>query len=167
MAVQTISYADKSAINTNPDIVDTNKVNATDMNEIKSVVNNNANELSNSQGTILWTNQNPTNDFSSQTITLSSSDYDYIDIIYNNSKDRNTYESTRVYKSYAKSEIGGTFNYNGKVYAGTRPIEIKENGLKIYFEPGYGSSLANYSFGAHNDWYIPIKIIGYKTGVLS
>jgi hypothetical protein len=45
MAVETINYADKSAINTNPDIVDTNKVNATDMNEIKSVVNNNASIL--------------------------------------------------------------------------------------------------------------------------
>ena len=46
MAVETITYANKSYINQNSEIADTNKVNDTDMNEIKSVVNNNALELS-------------------------------------------------------------------------------------------------------------------------
>lgn len=36
-----ITYADKSAINVNPDVASTNKVEAGDMNEIKSVVNAN------------------------------------------------------------------------------------------------------------------------------
>lgn len=47
MAIQTITYANKVAINQNVDIPETNKVQDTDMNEIKSVVNNNADELSN------------------------------------------------------------------------------------------------------------------------
>lgn len=42
MAIQTITYANKVAINQNADIPATNKVQDTDMNEIKSVVNNNA-----------------------------------------------------------------------------------------------------------------------------
>ena len=42
-----ITYADKSAMNVNSSIPDTNKVNASDMNEIKSVVNANYNEYSN------------------------------------------------------------------------------------------------------------------------
>ena len=46
MAVQTITYGDKSYLNQNADIPATNKVQDIDMNEIKSVVNNNANELS-------------------------------------------------------------------------------------------------------------------------
>ncbi len=46
MAVQTITYDDKVYINQNSDIPNINKLNDTDMNEIKSVVNNNANELS-------------------------------------------------------------------------------------------------------------------------
>ena len=46
MAVQTITYADKTALNLNPDVDAVNKCQATDLNEIKSVVNNNANELS-------------------------------------------------------------------------------------------------------------------------
>lgn len=45
MAVQTITYGDKSYLNQNADIPATNKVQDTDMNEIKAVVNNNANIL--------------------------------------------------------------------------------------------------------------------------
>lgn len=44
MAVQTISYQDKVALNQNSDIADINKCNASDLNEIKDVVNNNAME---------------------------------------------------------------------------------------------------------------------------
>jgi len=42
MAVQTIGFDDKQFLNQNSDIADVNKVNDTDINEIKSVVNNNA-----------------------------------------------------------------------------------------------------------------------------
>lgn len=45
MAVQTITYGNKSYLNENANIPATNKVQDTDMNEIKSVVNNNANIL--------------------------------------------------------------------------------------------------------------------------
>lgn len=47
MAVQTITYEDKQYLNQNANIPATNKVQDTDMNEIKSVVNNNATETSN------------------------------------------------------------------------------------------------------------------------
>ena len=42
-----ITYADKSTMNVNSSIPDINKVNASDMNEIKSVVNGNYNEVGN------------------------------------------------------------------------------------------------------------------------
>lgn len=47
MAVQTITYDDKQYLNQNSNIPDINKINDTDMNMIKSVVNNNATELTN------------------------------------------------------------------------------------------------------------------------
>lgn len=50
MAVSTITYSDKSDINVNSNVPSTNKIQATDMNEIKSVVNNNSSELSKLQG---------------------------------------------------------------------------------------------------------------------
>jgi hypothetical protein len=49
MAVQTITYEDKQYLNQNADIPATNKVQDIDMNEIKRVVNNNANEVENIQ----------------------------------------------------------------------------------------------------------------------
>lgn len=42
--MQAISYTNKSALNENTGIADINKCNASDMNEIKTVVNSNANE---------------------------------------------------------------------------------------------------------------------------
>lgn len=45
MAIQTITYSDKQAMGTQPSIPDINKVTDSDMNEIKDVVNNNANEI--------------------------------------------------------------------------------------------------------------------------
>lgn len=45
MAIQTITYDNKVALNTNPEIADINKCNASDMNEIKNIVNNNANNI--------------------------------------------------------------------------------------------------------------------------
>ena len=52
MAVQTITYSDKSYINENASISATNKITDSDMNEIKSVVNNNAGEFSALETTI-------------------------------------------------------------------------------------------------------------------
>ena len=45
--MQSISYTNKSALNANSSIADINKCNATDMNEIKTVVNANATECGN------------------------------------------------------------------------------------------------------------------------
>ena len=45
--MQTIGYTNKSALNQNAGIADVNKCNASDMNEIKAVVNNNASECGN------------------------------------------------------------------------------------------------------------------------
>ena len=47
MAIQNITYDNKTALNQNADIPNVNKVTDNDMNEIKSVVNNNATELAN------------------------------------------------------------------------------------------------------------------------
>lgn len=47
MAIQTITYSDKQAMGTQPSVPEVNKITDSNMNEIKSVVNNNANFLSN------------------------------------------------------------------------------------------------------------------------
>ena len=77
-----ITYADKSALNENPQISDNNKVTADDMNEIKEVTNENYNDFeefkTNKTLKKLWENPNPNMAFSAQDITLSSDDYDYL-----------------------------------------------------------------------------------------
>lgn len=45
--MQSISYTNKTALNINSDISDVNKCNASDLNQIKSVVNANASECGN------------------------------------------------------------------------------------------------------------------------
>lgn len=79
MAVQTITYEDKQYLNQNADIPATNKVQDIDMNEIKSVVNNNANELINLQANILYNSTTPNNG----TVTLNDdyTNYTYLEII--------------------------------------------------------------------------------------
>lgn len=46
--MQVITFADKSALNQNTSIADTNKCNASDLNQIKNVVNANATECGDS-----------------------------------------------------------------------------------------------------------------------
>jgi hypothetical protein len=79
MAVQTITYEDKQYLNQNADIPATNKVQDTDMNEIKSVVNNNATELINLQSTVLYNSEKPNRG----TVTLNDdyTNYTYLEII--------------------------------------------------------------------------------------
>ena len=48
MAIQNISYGDKTDLNTTS-VPDANKIKASDLNEVKTVVNNNATELTNTQ----------------------------------------------------------------------------------------------------------------------
>lgn len=61
MAVSTITYTNKVALNENASVADINKVKAEDMNEIKSVVNNNASETSTNTNNIAINTQDLVN----------------------------------------------------------------------------------------------------------
>lgn len=80
MAVQNITYDDKSYLNQNSDIADVNKCCDSDMNEIKSVVNNNATELTNLQAAVLYNNEN--NTLLSITLNDSCANYSYIEVFF-------------------------------------------------------------------------------------
>lgn len=166
MAVQTITYGDKSYLNQNADIPATNKVQDTDMNEIKSVVNNNATETSknitnilNLKGQILWTNPNPGSAISSATtITLSSSDYDVIEVFY----------------LQATSSSGGTL-YTNRFLKGysTRMRIHTVDGVNVYRTLTYSSATsyiiqtttADGTVTSPQILAIPLYIVGYKTGL--
>lgn len=91
-----ITYEDKVQLQDDSSIEDIYKCKADNLNEIKTVVNENYEELQTLETTVqtlatkvatpklkvLWQNSSPTSSFSSQTVTLSSDDYDYLIVFY-------------------------------------------------------------------------------------
>lgn len=166
MAVQIITYGDKSYLNQNADIPATNKVQDTDMNEIKTVVNNNANETSNNTtnisnitGQILWTNPSPSSAISSATtITLSSSDYDVLEVFYNQTINGDQNYSNKFLKGYSTRmrihTTDGANIFRGLTYLSDTSYQIDLPYSDVSLQNRY--SLA-----------IPIYIIGYKTGLFN
>lgn len=158
MVVQTITFNDKSNLNVNSQVPDINKINDTDMNEIKSVVNNNANILKGIQGIVLWANPNPSSVIASSiNITLSSDDYDVLECYYKASNDGSDMESTKIIK-------GMNFNLSATGYqgAGLRR-RITYNSDTSYTIGLYnGETLTDSGTGKY---IIPIYLIGYKTGL--
>lgn len=146
----TIEYNDKVDLNTTQ-VANINKVSASDLNEIKGVVNNNSVILQNTLGKSLWENPNPTASFSSQTITLSESlaNYSCYEIIFRQNTTSSRYFST------GKLPVGyGTIlNAYGTNYRATGQTV---SGTSIYFENANATD---------NGYVIPVYVIGYKSGV--
>ena len=165
MAVQTITYEDKQYLNQNADIPATNKVQDTDMNEIKSVVNNNATEtssnttnISNITGQILWTNPNPTNPMEAQTITLSSSNYDMYEVIfYGSITGADTLTTGRIPK-------GGNFFLQQIYNTGTGDV-VRNRKIQYVSDTSMTVTDGTQGNSQNNNANIPTYIIGYKTGL--
>ncbi len=155
MAVQTITYDDKQYLNQNADIPATNKVQDTDMNEIKSVVNNNALEVTNITGQILWTNPSPTSNFASQNITLSSSDYDMLLWIISTGTSNSQYISFYTIKGKG---VYASWVYNSTFLA-------REINYSTDTQYAVGDNKTNGT--TNNASTIPQYVIGYKTGLFN
>lgn len=162
-----ITYSTKSDINTTatPEV---NKVTAADMNEIKNVVNNNDDALTNTnvvlsniKGTVLWTNPNPTSDFSSQTITLSSDDYDVLEFFYG-------YDTSGVRVVSERTIKGNGVQFD--VYSTVVPTRAWRRRAEFVSNTSY--SIGNctrmeYNQTSYNEngYCVPLYVIGYKTGL--
>ena len=108
-----ITYSTKSDINTTatPEV---NKVTAANMNEIKSVVNSNGTDLSNLQGTVIYTNPSGTdlNLVCSETI----SNFDYLQFDF-------------MHQDYHSSMIVPIIDSNVQIYS----IGIPSNNITMQF----------------------------------
>ena len=167
MAVQNITYDDKSYLNENSSIADVNKVKDTDMNMIKSVVNNNATETSNNTtnisnitGQILWTNLSPTSSFTPQTISLNSSNYDmYECIFYGSVTMADTLSTGRIPKG-TNFFLLQTYNTGSGDRTRNRKIQyVSDTSMTVTEGTQAGET--------NNNSNIPAYIIGYKTGLFS
>lgn len=159
-----ITYANKVALNENAEISDINKVTDNDMNEIKTVVNNNDDELitinaklTDITGQILWTNSSPTSTFEAQTIILSSSDYDFYEVYcsYNNS-------TASSYVNAYKTIKGKGIIMDNQGYTSGASVRRKidyTNETHLLISSAYGGNSTD------NQYLIPLYVIGYKTGL--
>lgn len=163
MAIQTITYGDKSYLNELPDIPATNKVQDVDMNEIKSVVNNNANELI----TEIELFSNPSGSLN-VTLNDSSANYDYlyietialqyVDNIKNDSfiiNNPNGKDITRTYSFYNMT--------NNQIYVVCPIIYINNTSITISNNQAGTVGATNSYVGLGNCIGIT-KVIGYKRG---
>lgn len=187
MAIVTINYTNKSDVNTSSTPA-ANKVAAADMNEIKSVVNTNANlqgdlanldttekssivgavnEIKNEivKKTLLWTNPNPNNTFAASLVTLSSSDYDILEIYYYDwgydSQSWKDVKCIRTLKGY-NTVLEAIISSQGKAYIGTRRV-VYNNDTQLNISACYALVNENtFSSIISNAWCIPLEIYGYK-----
>lgn len=114
--------------------------------------------------TILWTNPNPTLLFTSQTITLSSDDYDYLECFYYNYtvSGFQQVQSVKVPKGYSFNLATTIFASNNMHY-GSRPV-TRNSDTSFTFEANKGVAAYNPSvIVTDNSWAVPIKIVGYKS----
>lgn len=170
-----ITYENKVKINENAGVADINKVKADDMNEIKSVVNQNYQEqqgtnqqVTNITGQILWTNPAPTQTFAEQSITLSSDDYDFYEIYFlcgtSSPENQRLAYSGKLIKSY-----GARSSYT---YAGSGGVNVRSrifdmvSATSIKFYDAYSATGAT-AYSVNNAVMIPMYVIGYKTGLFN
>lgn len=163
MAVQTITYGDKNYLNQNADIPATNKVQDTDMNEIKSVVNNNATEFNNFKQelipTVLYENQSG----SASNITLndSISNYSFYEITF--SRGGNGYNTVRMSTDFLTNVCLITSFYGGNLYR-IYMANISISGTSLTRNYGRYLNVADnapLSTGEESSVLI-YKVIGYK-----
>lgn len=132
---------------------------------IKSYVDDSINNAkSEVNGQILWQNQNPTTTFESQDVTLSSTDYDVLEIYYYDFIGTKRMQSTKLIKGN-DGIMQSIFENNDKGYIGYRKIYYRSNSLYRF---GSAVSIVQqdaFQRLAVNDWLVPVYIVGYKTGL--
>lgn len=119
------------------------------------------NQVLNITGQILWTNSNPTSEFSAQTITLSSSDYDLLEVFYKKTKDDMFVNSTRFFKGTCSLlfQIDNSFVIFERTISDATDTTLTFTEGKIYTTQG--------TITTQNSRCIPLYIIGYKTGLFN
>lgn len=122
--------------------------------------------ISNIKGAILWTNSDPSGDFASQTITLSSSDYDVLGIYYYDYKVSKNMYYTQCLKGASftldsQLFVAGNYFIVSRVFSRTSDTSFTvDNAVGI-------SASAPSTTALHNDQVIPVYIVGYKTGLFN
>ena len=111
---------------------------------------------------LLWTNASPTSSFAAQTVSLSLSGYNFVEIHCRNNASYNvcTVFTSEIVKDLSMQIITDVQNANA-IYVADRRAAISSNG--ITFESAYYKSVASTAVGTiKNDRMVPYKIYGIK-----
>lgn len=141
--------------------------NASNITALTTRVSTNETNIDNLTGTILWTNPNITSSFASQTITLSSSDYDVLEIFYIDYTQDNRVMSQRFIKG-RNTLLNALFTIEANMYMGARAVSYtSDTSLTI----GNCRKIIDNSVivtpSIVNNWIVPQYVIGYKTNLFS
>lgn len=158
-----ITFTNKTTLNPQPDIAEINKVTGENINEIKT----SHNDLN---GTILWTNPDITQDFASQQITLSSSDYDVLEFYYAFQP-----EMTQVFVEKTLKGSGVQLNTIINLSSGVEQTNgVRQRAVNYINDTTYSIAdcLERAVEGAsvptvRNDRIIPLYVVGYKLGIFN
>lgn len=116
------------------------------------------------KATTLWENSAPNLSFSSQTIELSSDDYDYLECFYYNYaiSGFQQVQSVKVPKGYSFN-LATTIYAESNMHYGSRPV-TRNSDTSFTFGTNKGVATFNSSGVLTDDsWAVPIKIVGYKS----
>lgn len=127
-------------------------------------ISSHTSQINGLKGEILWENQSPTATFLPQSITLSSDDYDMLEIFYYDWITGKNFQSVKAPKG-EKCTMITLIQNNGNAYAGLRGY-VATSDTELQF----GNAIAliqgsSFNVGNANDWCVPIYIVGYKTGL--
>lgn len=140
--------------------------NTTDISTINESLTDIINELNELEPFILWTNPNPTSNFSAQNITLNSADYDLYEV---------------VFSPGSGQAATATQDSTGMIFKGKSTrciyIDLQNNDIKsrrityvddttLAIATGYASGLTNPSITDGIGHCIPEFIIGYKSKLI-
>jgi hypothetical protein len=156
-----INYDDKVSLTSSP-LPRANKCTADDLNEIKQVVNENADEFEEEigriNGTVLYESENGTT--GNVTLSDSAANYDYISI--EGRRTSHAYPSQKFYKPNGKTiTLSSTYALNNDIYLYTKVINISGTQITVLSSKlGYFNS-SSMAVVSDTDNYIT-RVVGYK-----
>ena len=127
-------------------------VTANNLNEMQNILGRNF-QL---KGKLLWTNPNPIATFPQQDITLSSSDYDMLEIFYKSSG-RNSY-------CFSQKTLKGLSTVITNVSPTQSPY-VQRRYVDYINDTKYNVKSVEGAYGGDNINLVPIYVVGYKTGL--
>lgn len=153
-----ITYANKVKLNDDPNIPDINKVTDDDMNEIKSVVNENDNDFQNTLPTNLYSDSTGTN--GNVTLSDDSSNYSYFEIFF---KKDDYQSSVKVGSGYASLIAHYTNTQSNTTYIDFKNVLIAGTTITVLsYQEWYNNwGTTGVTAGNTNGIYIT-KVLGWR-----